>query len=429
MTPDEIRETRRARGWTQADLAKRVGCGQSTISMIEKGTRDAPLIMVEVERVLIQEEDRPAATTQAVHFVLPEFDRLTLPPKLPINVSRWQRPDYTGDFLYMQPLAGDAVLVAAVDIAGHGASAMPSGLYLHGWLRGWMHGQSAPPRLENLVIEMSRELRQTGIDATGFFAIISRHRSRPHTVTYEAITCGFPPPLLMTETPTATLDSTGTGPSLPVSDQEQLQPVRRDVSAPWRLVIATDGMLGRLGNRNEQDGLRKVRKWQSGGERDLPLESYLSTDSAVVDDELLAVLQWNGWDINMPFDVDSHSERHWAINMIEASTEHLSEERRSRLLQALVEGMSNVRRHAYGGQSGVLRVRFREEEKSYRVEILDEGTDKVTTAVTSKPKSGFSIMKAGADDFSVRRSHTGGTVVALVARKLISKTSGGEYAL
>ncbi len=417
MKPDDIRAARRARGWTQADLAKRVGCGQSTISMIEKGTRDAPLIMADVERVLLQEEDRPVATNQTAHFALPALDRLTLSPKLPITVDRWQRPAYTGDFLYMQPLAGDAVLVAAVDIAGHGASAMPSGLYIHGWLRGWMHGQSTPPRLESLVIEMSRELRRTGVDATGFFAIISRHRSLPHTVTYEAITCGFPPPLLMTETPTATLDSAGTGPSLPVSDQEQLQPIRRDVSAPWRLVIATDGVLGRLGNRNEQDGLRKVRKWQTGDERDLPLESYLSTDATVVDDELLALLQWNGWDIDMPFDADSDGERHRAIGMVEAALAHLSEERRSRLLQALVEAMSNVRRHAYGGQTGLLRVRFREEKKSYRMEVVDEGTDKVTTAVTKKPRSGFSIIRAGTDGFSVRRSRAGGTIIALVAKK------------
>jgi len=417
MNPDEIRAARRARGWTQADLAKRVGCGQSTISMIEKGTRDAPLIMAEVERLLLQDEDRPVAASQALHFVLPELDRLTLSPKLPITVDRWQRPEYTGDFLYVQPLAGDAVLVVAVDVAGHGTSAMPAGLYLQGWLRGWMQRQSAPPRLESLVIEMSGELRRTGVDATGFFALISRHRGRPHTVTYEAITCGFPAPLLMTETPAATLDSAGAGPSLPVSDQEQLQPVRQEVSAPWRLVIATDGMLGRLGSRDEQAGLRKVRKWQSGAERDLPLESYLTTKDSVVDDELLVLLRWDGWDIDMPLDADNHSERHRVVGMVEAALEPLGKDRQARLLQALVEAMSNVRRHAYGGQSGALRVRFREEEKSFRLEILDEGVDKVTTALTSRPKSGFAVMNAGANDFSVRRSRAGGTVITLVAKK------------
>jgi len=57
MTGEELREGRKRRGWTQTDLARRLGVSQGYVCLLERGQRPAPSAMAQkVARVL----DMPA---------------------------------------------------------------------------------------------------------------------------------------------------------------------------------------------------------------------------------------------------------------------------------------------------------------------------------------------------------------------------------
>jgi transcriptional regulator with XRE-family HTH domain/anti-sigma regulatory factor (Ser/Thr protein kinase) len=418
ITGNDIKTARRERGWTQTELARRVGCAQPTISLIEREAATASrLLLNRIERVLQQEQEIRDRGEVSVRFILPKVPTEIRTSKLPVAVTEWHRPEYAGDFLACLPLERDSLLIAAVDVAGHGTSALPVNLFLQGWLWGWIRGQGRSVRLEGLIAELSEELSNTGIDVSGFFAILSHLPNRRHSIAYEAVSCGFPPPLLITGPPIRTLHSANIDSSLPVADKH-VQPFRiESLAAPWRLVIATDGLLNRLGGGDETGGLKSLRRWQTGPRRDAAVEEKLGLGDPVIDDELLAILWWDGWDVDAVIEIDNHEERHRILHMIRAKVAEVGEERSLRFQQAIIEAISNARRHAYGGESGLIWVRFRNEETCFRVEVADEGRGNISESSIHAPESGFSLMRHGTDSVSVRQDASGGTVVTLVIDK------------
>jgi transcriptional regulator with XRE-family HTH domain len=53
MTGEELREGRKQRGWTQADLAERLGVSQGYVCLLERGLRPVPRVMAQkVARML-----------------------------------------------------------------------------------------------------------------------------------------------------------------------------------------------------------------------------------------------------------------------------------------------------------------------------------------------------------------------------------------
>src|SRR5579863_2349301 len=197
MNLQDVREARERLGLTQAALAKEVACGQSTISMIEKGTfNPSPMLWARIKRVLEANGQIQRPITSSIKLALPEMPFLTFPGQLPIRVETWGRPDYSGDFLSIQHLSSDQALLVVMDVAGHAQNAVGKRLYVQGWLRGWLTSQNTTPRLQSVVQAVSEELKVTGIQAGAFLALLTLDRSLRHTVSYEAVACGFPSPLL-----------------------------------------------------------------------------------------------------------------------------------------------------------------------------------------------------------------------------------------
>lgn len=423
MTGEDIRIARWRRHWTQKELAQRIGHSQTWLSMIEADRmKAAPTVLRQIEAVLAEGLDpavREAERTVSPVFSLPDLPAAPEGGSLPVRADSWQRPGQSGDFMLCLPLPRETILIAAVDVAGHGTAVLPSALYLQGWLRGWTGGLTTPPRLQSLVEEFSRELSRVKIDAGSYFALVSRSRGAAHAVSYEAVAYGFRPPLLILGPPFRTPTSANLGAPLPAPFAElSIQPVRIDRLAPWRLVLASDGLLSRLGQGQEEKGLRVLLKWQTGPSRDELPERHLETGLPLTDDESFLLLQWTGWDHDQAFDIRDDAERHRILRTLGQEVEtSVGTQRTEAFLQAVVEALGNARRH---GGGGIVIVRFREEPDCWRVEVEDEGRpNNVGAEEIQRPESGFALMRRGAQAIDVRKGRERGTVVSLILEKTL----------
>jgi len=425
MNAATIRETRRALGLTQSELGRLVGRSQATISAVERGENATHSLLRRLAEAL--EQARDASAEQASRsgnrpsrrsdWGLPDFPLSRADLTLPVEIGRWGRPEHSGDFFFIAPLPPDTFLLVAADMAGHGPSLLPAGLFVRGWLRGWTQNLGSPPRLQSLARELSRELRSTGLEASCYFALLAAQRGRAHTLSYEGLSCGYPPPLLITGPPFRTLESAVPGPPLP-SEILPDQPVRIDrLEAPWRLLVASDGLLSRLGDGSESRGIRSLREWQTGRNRDLPAERFLETPIPVTDDESFLMIRWSKWDLTFTFPVGDGEERHRALRSIAQRVESRCGERLGYgFQQAALEAISNAWEHGYrGAEDGIVRIRFRDEGERLRVEVEDEGVDRVSDDQVRHGRGGFAVMRHWTDVVDAsRKGPTGGTIMTLV---------------
>lgn len=61
VTPDEVKSLRSKRGWSTYDLAREVGCNQSTISRIEAGGKFGGVIGKALQRLVCESPTEEAA--------------------------------------------------------------------------------------------------------------------------------------------------------------------------------------------------------------------------------------------------------------------------------------------------------------------------------------------------------------------------------
>jgi anti-sigma regulatory factor (Ser/Thr protein kinase) len=319
-----------------------------------------------------------------------------------VRARLWRRPEASGDAFLIVTLPRGGVLIVALDAAGHGVEQVPKVRYLEGWVRGWVRGLSVVPRIESFADDLNAELLATRLEAAWFAAILSPRHASPHLVAYQGMTRRSPAPLLLVGAPPSTLPSVG-------RDDE---PVRHDLWPPWRLAIASDGLLRRLGGGDEPRGKASLLEWQTGATRDRVLRDQLETKVPLADDELYADMTWQRWDGVQQLDIHDDAERHRLKRRLRQEIGAGPDASRE-LGVAVGEALKNVMKHAYGQEGGRVSVSWRDEGEHVRVEVEDAGIG----AVPFREGGGFKVMRVHADGMDLRRLYPHGTVVSLTKRK------------
>jgi transcriptional regulator with XRE-family HTH domain len=413
MKVEDLRRLRTELGLTQLELAERAGCSQSVISMLEKGTyKPSDLLMSRIQKALQPLSCSPKSNQET--FL--SFPEVNIHSSMPIKVRLWKRPKLSGDFLFHRSLSPESYLIVACDIAGNGVEQFPYSVYLSGWLNGYLETSPSTLRLEGLVDALGSILKALGKEAALYAIMITRSRSEAHSVTYEALSCGFPPPLLLLGPPYKTLPTGQLFSSLPLLSDSPLSIIRQVISAPWRVVIASDGMLSRLGEGSEDQGRRKLFSMMKGAERNFTLDKLFQTNLESTDDEMLVVVEWVSWDRELSFDVGNVTSHNYITDVLAKEIASvIGPDKANRMIQALVEALNNVAIHAYYGESGMVVVRYRREPKALRIEVEDFGKGGVTRSQIMKPASGFAVMRAMVSRVETWSGPKGGTVISLVA--------------
>lgn len=399
MDATQVREAREANGWTQAMLAERAGLSQSTVSRVERGEIQPPEALVRFLRTFGSRRDPKATvalTPPRAWRPLSEHEAKQL-----VQTRRWQRPASSGDVLITRTVR-DGLVLLAVDVAGYGPDQVPKVTFVEGWLRGWTAALSVVPTIESLAEQLTAELENASLEAAWFAAILVNDKASPHRVAYQGVASRFSPPLLLVGAPPSTLPSVGTGE----------QPIRHRLQAPWRIAVASDGLLKRLGRGDEVRGKTALQEWLSSATRDRPLEEQLSTDLPLADDELYGDVTWQRWDGTQSIDVHADEERHRLKRTLRQNLP-LEPKDKDRFALCVGEALKNAMEHGYGPGGGRVNAMWRDEGDKVRVEIEDGGGG-VPPFVEG---GGFKIMRAFADTVDVRRLYPQGVIVSLAKMK------------
>lgn len=390
-----LRRARQARGWSQAELAARLGVSQSLISRVERGLQAfVPAQEQRAAKVLGERITRrkpaPPAAVRPFEPIEPRLPRST--GRVPLKCVEWQRRRPSGDFAVAIP-SRDSVLLVFGDVAGNGPRVAGLAHYVQGWLRGAMGTQDRGA--STLIAEdLDTELRTTEIELAYFLAIVQRDRAGDHRVTLEYVRRGMPAPLLLQGTPTA---------SRALAEERELVPL----VAPWRLVAASDDLLQRLGSGDELAGLRHIARWQASEQRDEPASRRFHPEGDASTDESLWIVEWNGWDRLIEIDAHVYGDRRflhrWICSLAgeEAGT-------------AVAELVGNSLRHGYRDREGTIWVRLRREELATTIEIEDRGIGRLTQATIDASRNGLAVVRGIASHVSTRNVYPTGTIVTVV---------------
>lgn len=429
MSGAEIRRLRKARGLTQKELADLVGCSQPFVSSIERGDTRAPSWLARLERALTTitppaprgAQEAESVFSASSRRIVEGADRASAATNAGVRWTTWARPRVSGDLGFVLPLPRDQLLVVALDVVGHGPSAVPGAMYLRGWIRGWVRNLSAPPQLTSFVADLNDELRVVGIEAALFAALLGRSGGSRHSITYEGLSCGHPGPVLSLGPPMKTLASCELSSLLPADDHGAAT-VRHEISAPWRLTIASDGLLSRLGRGLEQQGLSEVMKWQMGYQRDRLHPLVAAPALPPADDELMLIVEGTGWDQVATASADESGRARLIEATCQRALPSVGPARVADLRQAIWEAVDNVQQHA---GSSVFALRHREEPTGFRVEVIDEGCGMVPEDA-DREESGFAVMRRLADLVEARANDPAGTIVTLIFNKQRASKGGLE---
>jgi hypothetical protein len=320
------------------------------------------------------------------------------------HVRSWHRPPTGGDLVWSRALGRDALVVGAIDVAGHGPALFPRATYARGVVDGALRDLASAPRMDVLGSYVAGALAGAQIEATWFLAVVrlSSDAAAEHPVLYEAVTDGYPAPILVMGPPFESLPSTAAGAGPTVLHAMVTK-------APLRLVLASDGLLRRLGAGDEARGRRSLLSWQTGPQRDRDPRDHLGGASEPSDDESLLVMSVTAWDHELRFDVGDAVERARVKREVASRVAAaLGADAEERSLRCIGEALSNVLHHAYGG-GGPVVVRVAITPTGARLEIEDRGRGGSIEA-----GHGMTLIRHAATHVDVRNNHPSGTIVHVV---------------
>ncbi len=412
---------------SQSELAKEVGCSQGTISQVEAG-KVTPSEAMGSRILKVLREDEPVAVRvsnvpihRAVEFQfrMPKQERSSdHPGSLPFTTSIWQQPRLTGDFVHMYHPSKDSLILVAGDVVGRGRAVMPLTQFTIGWLTGFLQSQIDTPRLEDIVGALSKMAVRAGFELGVFILILVRSPSDRGVVSYEAASFGFPPPLLLLDPPLRTSESSQLQEPIPLTDKQIHVTRYSKLEGPWRLVIASDGLLARFGYGDEAEGKKRLYEWQSSSRRDIDPSSvlrYPQTRYQRADDELFVRMMWNYWNIKtVSPTTDTDSIRQFCDKVIDEASRFVQFDAVLGFGRAVLEAINNVRRHAYLGKPGDIMLRFRKESEYLRIEVEDNGRGGITKSMMDKHESGFAIIRQYTTRWDIRDNSTGGSIISMV---------------
>jgi len=424
----QVREERRRRGWTQVELARLVGVTQGSISQIERGVSPASLTLSRIERALrdrrkVDTHSHPRPRASLAYAWPPARDAEKVvglqAGKHRLHADVWQRSAdggaFGGDFVVTRVLDDGNTLVVVADMTGHGQTVVPARFWVEGWLTAWMTGLTALPRLEVVARALSRALRSQDLSAAVQLLAFSG-TGRGLSTSVELLSCGFPTPLIIEESCGRVVSPPSMDDALPWPNHaiSENVVVSRCLYPPWRIALATDGLLARLGG-DEAGGKRKLRFWQAGDWRDFRPSLQVGKD-APLDDELLVVIVYDQWDEEITTMAYDHEPIDRFARLIETRyAASYGEARTTRFIDAFREAILNVRTHAYDGDNGLLRLRLRAEQDSLRVEIEDDSDRTFDSVLTGNDRpGGLDLITRRTDGHEVRHSRAGGNILTMI---------------
>jgi len=434
MNLEQIRDLRRQKGISQAQLAELVGCSQPTISLIERGQTPAnPALLRRIIEILAPEDSANAAQ-RAVNqsgkptFAVANTHPLKIPvPSLPkfLTINQWKRPDFSGDFAVChvyQKGRSWSVCVVAVDIAGSGIRMMQSSAYLAGWIRGTLASRQQP--ILEVIESFSSECRRLELEAS-VAGIAINGREQEVGVDIEVVTAAFPPPLVVSDPPFRTESIGAIGPALPLRESEYLSLSRSHMQS-GALVITTDGILERIGGGSQPDGRRAIVKHLTSSKRHVRINDWLSTAVPPRDDELAMVIEYHPWDIDELVWVRDDRERlrvqrslEQLLNSVELWGTPDGQARRAQLAAtAVAELIDNVRQHARGSDNVI--VRAVRNTDYVRIEIVDDGIGPPPAKIVND-RNGvgvFELIRQVSDHLYVEEANPRGCLVGMVLNTL-----------
>jgi hypothetical protein len=369
--------------------------------LLEHGRGGSPELLRKVADLLEISDDPPSGGTET-------FDEWTGPPSTSppgVTVTGWRRPEQSGDTSWTTALGREAFVVGAIDVAGHGRAPFPKATYMRGVVDGALHDLDSAPRIDVLGERFTAALRRASVDVAWFLAVlrITRSPGGGRGVLYEAVSDGYPPPLLLLGPPFKSVPSAAADPADGVAVQSVV------LTEPFRLVAASDGLLRRLGAGDEASGRRSLLAWQSGTLRDRPPREHLGTSATPSDDESLLIVSYVGWDHEYKINVgDKDAKRRVKRDIGERVRVVLGESGKERAQRVVAEAMSNAHEHAYAGD-GPLAVRLQLSTDAARIEVADEGRGGEIV-----PGPGMRLMHKNAKHVDVRRNFPSGVALTFV---------------
>jgi len=413
MEAELIREARlKQLRMTQAELGAELGLTQSMISQVERGRAPlSPSAERRLRRLMAGASEGGSEAGESIRLIGngndAKGDRVDLGP---FGIEVWRRPVESGDFSLWHGFADGSILLCCGDMAGHGGRLYPAAREVRGWLKGYFSKSVEIPRLVDCALALSRFLLNEDLEMSLFIVMA---RSARKVCQYEALSCGYPPPLLLLGPPFETKLGAVVNSALPVSagDGGSMETVTWNrLDRPWSLVVASDGLLGRLGN-SENEGRRRLLAWRRGERRAQPLEECMKTKAPLVDDESCALVSWApGWDLTLECGSGEFEEQKRYILRVVA---RLPSEAVFPVRQSLTEAFNNVCRHAYAANGGFVIARFREEQAGFRIVVEDGGRGGIGRKDIECSTGGFRVITELSAHLDVSRRQGGGSVVTL----------------